>query len=202
MRKIISKEKIEKKRKRNQFILGGFLVLVMMGSVFGVIVSSFGNNSKTQGNLIKVNGINFIDYQGRWIYQDSEDSFFSFRNLPNETGIGLGEVNSLKNIKEYSGKVFYFYSEDNIVKMQLRENFAQLVLRIQEACPENSSNETIEYCIEKDLPIKDCSNNFVIVREDNESRIFTENNCVFIQGDKKDLNRLTDEFIYQTVGLK
>ena len=51
MRKILSKSEQEKKRKRNSIIIGVILMIVMFGSVFGIVVGSFGQNSSGKNKM-------------------------------------------------------------------------------------------------------------------------------------------------------
>ena len=71
----------------------------------------------------------------------------------------------------------------------------QVVERMQSACLNESE-------CNGDYPIKDCSNNFIIIREAEEERVFQNESCVYIQGEKEELIKLTDEFLYKIIGIK
>ena len=56
-------------------------------------------------------------------------------------------------------------------------------------CPEN-------------LPIKTCEDNFIIIEEKNKTAITQENKCIFIQGAKENLTKITDEFLFKVIGIR
>ena len=68
---------------------------------------------------------------------------------------------------------------------------------MQRACPEDVICESGE-----DLPVKTCSDNFIIIKESNTSSIRQENNCVFIEGQKEELTALADQFLFKTFGIR
>jgi hypothetical protein len=61
---------------------------------------------------------------------------------------------------------------------------------MQEACPEGQT-------CEEDVPTKNCTNNFIIIKAANESSIKQDKNCVFIEGKSENLVKLTDSFLYK-----
>ncbi len=189
MRKIISQEEKSKKDKRNQIIIGGLLVLVMLFSVLGY---SFGTSDEETSNLnavyyenykfLKSNGIWKIDLYGKEIY---------FNNFPNET-IFSNQINLLN---QYQNLPLYLYSNNSNVDLEIYRTLGQFVQRMQKACPENKT-------CEQDFPTKNCENNFIIVQESENSEIRQENKCVFVEGKKEDLLRITDEFLFKVFSIK
>ena len=55
---------------------------------------------------------------------------------------------------------------------------------------------------EGDFPIKTCSDNFIIIQENKTKEIKQTENCVYIGGEKEELVKLTDEFLYKIIGIK
>ena len=104
MRKLVSKKDIEKKQKRNQYILGAVLIIVMFGSVFGVIVGSFGKKEKTE--KIIYNGYEFIKQNNYFILILGEYEFYFLEN-PNEISLLEKEINLTKTLPELVGKPLY-----------------------------------------------------------------------------------------------
>jgi hypothetical protein len=189
MRKIISKKAENKKRKRNQFIVGGILVFIMLFSVVG-----YGFSPKEESNKeIKYNGIKFIQQNDFWFTQ-IENLNFGFKYSPEETESILLETN-LKSIENYNLKPLYFSSDNLESTQEIYRNLNQIVQRMLEAC----LNE--EEC-DGDFPIKTCEDNFIIIRENNNSKITQDNNCVFIQGPKEELVKITDEFLFKIMNIK
>ncbi len=190
MRKIISKEQASKKQKRNQLILAGMLILIMFGSVFGIIVNSFGNNAKNN-ERVEYNGYTFLNQNGFWITEIG-DYTFMFKYNPEQ----VEKISSKLNYSDkYSGKPLYILSEDYISDVEIYRNLGQIVQRFQGAC----LNET--GCREN-YPVKDCSNNFIIIRQANESRITQKGDCVFIEGNYENLTSLTDEFLFKIFNIE
>ncbi|MDP2673216.1 MAG: hypothetical protein Q8O84_05370, partial [Nanoarchaeota archaeon] len=63
IKRILSKSEQEKKRKRNSIIIGVILMIVMFGSVFGVVLGSFGQNSSGK-TKVEYNGYKFFNENG------------------------------------------------------------------------------------------------------------------------------------------
>jgi hypothetical protein len=187
MRKIESKEKIKKRQKRNQFIVGGILIIVMFGSVFGMIVGSFGKSST---NKINYNGLKFENQNGFWKTQIGNIPFI-FQFNPEEIE---GTNSSLNLISSYSGKPLYVSSENYNSKAEIYRNLNSITERTQDAC-------FGEEC-EEDLPTKTCDDNFIIIQISNDTSITQDKNCVFIKGKQEDLLKLTDAFLYKILGIK
>ena len=76
MRKLQSKKQEAKKRQRNQIIIGGILVVVMFGSIFGLATMNF-NNPEDNGNTVKYNGYEFTNQGSYWnLTLGGKDYFF------------------------------------------------------------------------------------------------------------------------------
>ena len=172
MRKIISKQEEARKKKRNQLIVGFALIFIMLLSVLGYSFSG-GNESTTK---IKYNGFNFIKQDDFWILNMKNFNFI-FKNNPNQ----VEKINSdLKNLENYYGKPLYIYSENYDAELEIYKNlfyYNQIAQRMQDACLEGNQTDCGET-----LPVKNCEDNFIIIRERNETKIIQENNCVFIEG--------------------
>jgi hypothetical protein len=197
MKRIASKKDLEKKQKRNQFIIGGVLIFVMFGSVFGIIANSFGESEEIK--KINYNGFEFVNQNGFWILE-LENFLFVFENNPKQIefneSVNISPEINLAN--SYSGMPLYVFSENNNAKMEIYRNLDpranNIVQRMQDACFEEECGE--------DLPIKTCEDNFIIIRENNNSRIIQEDNCVFIEGKKEDLVKLTDKYLFKMLGVE
>jgi len=190
MRRLVSREEEEQKRKRNQTILVLFLALIMVLSTIGFAIQS---NSGTapdgtvQGNEIEYNGFKFVNQNGLWVLGS-----YVFQNTPQQVeDIGSG----IKPAGNYQGKPSYIYSEDEGAEAEIAVNLGQVALRVQKACPEGIA------CGE-DLPVKTCSDNFIIIKESNSSSIIQENGCVFIEGKKEDLVALADQVLFKILGIR
>ena len=200
MKKIRTKYSEAKKQKRNQMIVGIVLIFVMFGSVFGVIVGSFGQN-KDNSN-IKYNNIKFVEQNDFW-FANKGGLNFVFKNNPNQVEKIDVELNYFNS---YENKPLYIYSEDYMAELEVSRNFFyqnQIVQRVQSAClDEEADIFNLTSTCETNSPIKNCEDNFIIIRESNETKIMQNENCVFIQGKKENLIKITDEFLFNVFGIR
>ena len=190
MRKIISKHKQNRKQRRNQFILAGLLIFIMFFSVLGY---SFMGRNDEKIQKINYNGFEFIAQNSFW-FTSKGDLNFIFRYNPKQTD----EIDSeVKYSNNYYGKPLYIYSENNEAELEIYKNLDQIVQIIRDAC----LDEDQERC-QEDWPIKTCEFNFIIIEASNESNIIQEENCVFIYGAQENLTKITDEFLFKTLGIR
>ncbi|MDA3836267.1 MAG: hypothetical protein PF542_01455 [Nanoarchaeota archaeon] len=194
MRKLMSKKDEAKKQKRNQYILGIILVVVMFGSVFGVIAGSFNSDNKTTQEKITYKGLAF-DQQGSFYTLSIGERIFYFSEDPRELDSLNYDFNMTSIITKLVGQPLYLDSEDYYVSQEIAQNVQAYPSRMQSAC----INE--DDCYDELLPIKDCSNNMIIVKESSENKIYEEDNCIFIEGKSEDLMKLADIVILQLLGL-
>ena len=191
MRKISSKYREEKKKKRNQIVVGLILIFVMFSSVLGFAFINFastGGNDINDPNSINYNGFEFIEQNSLWTLNQNEINFI-FRYNPNQVSRIASEIRPLENYQE---KILYLYSEDILAESEIYTNLFQFTNGIENACLEECSEE---------FPIKTCQDNFIIIREGDQG-ITQEDNCVFIEGKKEDLIKLADEFLFKLIGVE
>ncbi len=189
VRRIISKHEEEKKQKRTIKIVGLILIFVMFGSVFGIIINSFGQN-RADTNL-EYNGYEFINKEGLW-YSSVNNVDFAFRYHPSQT---TSEAVGLKLLNNYNRKPLYIYSEDSNSEAEIYRNLQQIAERVQPACLNK------EKC-SGDYPIKTCSENFIIIEISEQNEITQQENCVYLRGQTEELLKLSDEFLFKIIGIK
>ncbi len=199
MRKIISREEHEKKRKRNQIILavvlGAVMILSTLGFAFQNAIfsgsSSYGNSGLNQTTY---NGYTFTNQNNLWYIGN-----FSFTYLPSEvnyTTIGI------KSASVYQQNPLYIYSNDSGAQVEVTTDLGMLAQRVQQACPSPATGIAVSNC-DSSLPVKTCSDNFIIIQQSNNNESITQSNgCVFIKGQQQDLTKLADAFLYKTLGIK
>ncbi len=192
MRHIGSKRKQEKKKKRNQLILGVTLALILFASIFGY---GFGGKGGTEENKVTYKGYEFVEENGFW-FVEILGFEFSFRYNPNE----VEQINSNLNFLEsYYEKPLYISSDDIESESEIYRNLMyqnSIIQRMQLACLEG------EVCVNEQLPVKTCQDNFIIIREANTTEIIQENNCVFISGKAEELTKITDGFLLKIIGVQ
>jgi len=189
MRSIESKKDIEKKRKKNQIIIGGILIFIMMASTFGILVDSFGTKNSIE--KVEHNGYKFVNENNFWTTTIGNYKFI-FKYNPTQVERIDAE---LKYLNSYSGDPLYISSEDYVSEVEIYRNMGNTVERFQRACLEEKG-------CEENWPIKDCSNNFIIIKKANESKIYQDGNCVFIEGREENLTQVTDEFLFKIIGIE
>lgn len=196
MRKITSREKHEKKNRRNQLVIGIVLIGIMISGTIGYSFLSK-NTSDTEYNKVIHNGFEFVEKEGFW-YMQIEDSLFLFRFNPKQTEIDNINTSITKKINGYYNKPLYIYSEDIDAEYEIYRNMNSFVQRIQMACIDKKD------CSDESYPIKTCEDNFIIISEsDTETPSITqEENCIFIKGKNEELVKLSDEFLFKTLGIK
>ena len=148
MRKLTSKTEREKKQKRNQIIVGVVLIAVMFFSVVGYGFMDNGDVSKK----VNYKGFDFISQNSLWFTQIGGFTF-AFRKNPSEIDAVESPLNYLNS---YSGKPLYISAIDKESEVEITSNMRQVVQRIQYACFDEGN------CGEG-LPIKTCSDNFIII---------------------------------------
>jgi len=191
IRKIISKEAEKKKQKRNQLIVSLALIFVMCSSIIGYSLSGLGNTSSTS---IKYNGLKFV-YESNYWNVDTENFKFSFAYNPNQVEKTHSTLNLLNS---YQDKPLYISSENSGAETEIYRNLFyqnQIAQRVQYACLENQT-------CEGNLPIKTCEDNFIIIKESENNLIKQEKNCVFIEGNKSELLKLSDSFLFKITGIQ
>lgn len=191
VRKITSKQDEAKKRKRNQLVVGGILIAVMIFSTLGYSLQGDDSND-AEGNEFKINynGHEFLYQNGLWIVNIGQTSF-GFLHSPKEVEKITGEVKTLNN---YVGKPLYISAISPTAEQEIYRNLDGIIQRRQYACLEGND------CY-GDLPVKSCQDNFIIIKEDVVNNIIQEDNCVYIVGNYPDLPKLTDEFLFKTIGI-
>jgi len=188
MRKILSKKELEKNKKTKQYIVGGILIFIMLFSTIGYAFQ--GSGEESSNSKLNYNGFEFINSNGYWELSIGTYNFL-FRYNPNQVEKTDAELNYFNS---YAGKPLYIYSENSDATYEIYSNLNQIVERMQSACPES------EIC-NKDIPTKNCENNFIIIRESETNKITQNENCVFIEGKSENLTQLTDEFLFKIIGV-
>jgi len=171
--------------------IGLVLILIMFFSLLGY---SFNRTEEGSEGKIIYNGIEFLKEQGLWKAK-IENLLFSFQYNPNE----VNKINSILNpIENYYDKPLYIYSESSDAGTEIYRNLFyhnQIIERMQYACLEE------EKC-EENYPVKDCTNNFIIIKEGENTEVRQQDNCVFIEGKEEELIKLTDSFLFRIIGVQ
>ena len=193
MRQIFTQDEKEKKKKRNHIAIGAILAVLMVLSTagFAFINTNFSGNSGGN-NKENYNGFEFVlENNGLWGINSQGNKFF-FRYSPKEVEtINVPYI----NLGNYYGKILYFVSDDSRVEREIASVLQFYALRIQYACIEGKK------CENEELPVKNCDENVIVIDESNDTKISTDNNCVFITGKSSDKIKAADAFLYKLLGI-
>lgn len=186
MRKIETLEQKERKEKKKQRVLGGILILVLTMSIAGY--AAFSGTDQNSNGKRTYNGLDFVYDNGFWRTSINEKNLV-FYNLPYD----LNEINISLNasIDDYYNKPLYLVGA---YPSMIAYDLNGLVLRMQGACVPGVD------CLDENLPVKNCSeDNVLIFIEGNESRIYQNENCVYLEGD---LQKTSDKYIYNLLNIQ
>lgn len=189
MRKIELKSETEKKKKINRLIIGIILMIVMILGSVGYAFYSREKVDVQETNKVEYNGYTFYLNNNLWQTEINGNSFV-FQHLPNETNINVPLVSLL----DYKDKTVYFVSENSQAQTEILRNIAGYLGRFQDACFEKECG--------KDLPVKNCSDSIILIRERNNTKIYKEDDCVFIESNKTEIIKTADAFLYKILGIK
>jgi len=221
MKAFETRETKEKRKKREQILIG-FIVAVIM--IFGTVGFAFMQgqyNKEEQNGQNEYNGYYFTKIDGMWQTQTNIGNTplaIKTLYLPKEL-----ENITIKNyplLEDFKGKAVYIIA-NNLTERQAASEFAPVlnpfVLRMQLACSEKE-NET-EFCIKNDLPIKSCEdatyNTFIIDLEENAKdaaenatnngkntiEVNYKNNCLTIKAEGNDLIKASEKTIFKIFGI-
>ena len=147
------------------------------------------------GGMTQVNDpdftVTFVSQNSFW-FLELGGLDFAFKNNPEQVEKIYSSLNYISN---YQSKPLYIFSESDEAELEISRNLNQLVQRIQPACLN-------KYGCVGNWPVKNCTDNFIIIKEDDISKITQEDNCVFITGPQENLTALADEFLFKILGIE
>ena len=189
-RKILSKEELRKKENKRQFTLGAILVFLLMVSTFGIAINSF--------DFSKEETFKFNDYlftqEGNYYTLNLNSNYFYFLTNPNNFSKINYEDSLSINLGNLMYKPLYIDSKESIPSQQIYQNLNPYVQRTQFACIEETN-------CEEDLPIKTREDNIIEIKKSKKNKIYSKENCTFIEGKEEDLTALTEITILKLLGI-
>ena len=196
MRKPLKSSKSQQRQKsKNSRIAGIALLLILVVSTFGIFATSFGEVSNPRINTINHNGQEFYLAEGFYV-TDISNSRIYLRSHPKSIGRLSYEKDFYFTINNYVSEPLYLVSEFSDANSEIFNNLNPYAQRIQYACLDGKD------CPNKDYPVKDCTDNLIIIEKNEANKITQENNCIFIQGKEQDLLTLTGKFILEIWGIR
>jgi hypothetical protein len=193
MRKIITKDERHKINRRNQLIIGGVMIGLMLLSTLGYAISVKEGNNKNDVKKLEYKGIIFLKESEYWLFQYSGANFITKYN-PKETE-NISSFGYLF-LEKYKDKPLYIAGDRAEAYMEINTNLMQLVQRIQPSCNEKNCSEN--------LPVKNCSiDNIIIfiVPNNSSDSIKIQEKCIIITADYPERIRYADNVIYKILGI-
>jgi len=194
MRKIKSREEIEQRKKRNLTIAGILMIGLLVLSTAGYSIFS-GDNGGGSGKQT-YGDFEFVRTNNLWVLEFQDKEFY-FSYLPQE--LDNVSVTGFYSFQDYVGKNLYFVNI-NSGAGEILNNLEDFIPRYQEVCLDSFSDE--EDCKEKELPMKNCSDNLIIFEQDLDSletKVSQEDKCVFIEGNSV---QGADGLLYRLLGVR
>lgn len=173
--KISKIESKQKKEKRTGSIILVFLLLLStLGFALNTVVDRGSQNSGSNSHF---NG----QY---WVYNSAgRDYYFSY----SPSDLDFTNIDFSMTVGDLQNKILYIDNPINIGSAVLESNLAGWALRTQPAC--------FGKC-ELDLPEKNCTEPFIVVRDSDKNTVRQEDKCIFIDGNDKTVNA----FVYKILG--
>lgn len=192
MRKIKTKSAMEKQNRKNQMIVSGIIISLLLFSMVGfALLSGDGIQSSEKR---KYNDVEFIlnPQTNLWEFSVAGKKF-STQFAPWEVEeIQISEV----NLNYFIGNVVYFVPDNPSAVNELFYNFYEYIIRTQEVCLEG------EECLNENLVIKDCSDKIIIFRDSEESEIRMKDNCLIIYVPYENQIMASDRIIFKALGIQ
>lgn len=192
MRKILTKEESEKKRKRNQLIIGVILVGLMILSTVGYAVLN--NEENVSQGRVKYNGIEFVkDANGLWESKVNGQNLITYYNPEETENIS---ANLMVTLNDFYAKPLYFVLDNKDAAGEIIRNIGQYVLRSQEVCLDTM-------VCESRAVIKNCTgNNIIVFKEKDQIKLYKLENCVFIEAPFESQVLASDRLIFKLFNIQ
>lgn len=191
MKKIETAGEKEKREARNRLIIGIILVGIMVLSTAGYAFFTNERTNANSGESINYNGLIFEKGNDGFWHTTLQGYNFSFSFNPKETENITGYI--FLKLNSYANKPLYFSSGSNAMGIsEITRNLGSFVERVQYACINNCS---------EDLPVKNCSDNIISIKDANETLIKQEENCSYILARYDDVLKASDKFIFKILGI-
>jgi hypothetical protein len=156
--------------------------------LFSTVGYAFMDRDQTsEYNSIEYNGETYSKSGDYWIWKYDGKTLATEYN-PSQTKDIL--VLSSLTLSDFQDKPLYISGENYGAEYEIARNLAQFSTRVQEVCiTENCS---------RDLPIKDCSEDNVIVIQDSKvESVYQIENCVYIDASIENQTKYADAFLFK-----
>jgi len=191
MRKIQTQLKLIRRKNIIHIVL--YIIVAIMIGLLVLSTAGFaimGNRSENSGaSKEKYGDFEFVKYGGGWA-TELQGQVYYFSYLPQD--VENVSVIGFYSLQDYANKPLYFVNT-NVAAQEILGGVNNIVERYQEACLEGFN------CTSTDLPVKNCTSNVIVFRKENNTKVWQEENCVYISGN---FVRGADAFLYKILGIR
>ncbi|MFH0936338.1 MAG: hypothetical protein V1815_01510 [Candidatus Woesearchaeota archaeon] len=190
--KIIQKREYRIKK----LILPLILVFLMIGSTFTIFLSGSSNE-----NEVKYNNLKFTKTDEGWLSYINNQKIVLMNNPKDLENIQISNIN-LQDLNSAQKIYLSINPNENIQQAYLHFNIN--IKPLLKSNIINSCTVDIEKCA--NIPIKTCADasefqKIIILKESNESKIEYKNNCLYISGNKEELDKIIDKLTLILLGV-
>lgn len=197
MKKLQTRKDKEKDVRKVQimiFVLGLFLIALMIFSSIGFAFSSR-SDTDTQISKLKYNGIEFIK-NGEYWYFTVDGTEHIAKYSPEE----VKDINIVTDhtLSSYQNKPFYYTGVPTEPVIEILRNIESIIMHKNRVCISE------ENC-DGDYPIKNCDENVVLIIQEageGESESFIQmQQCAVISASFSNQTRYADAYLYKLLGI-
>lgn len=213
LKRLEAKEAREARQRKNQTIIGVFIVVIMVSSIAGYALWGSPETEKGQQNY---NDYAFVKTENGWQTQlniEGKNIILNSLYLPQELENLTAKGKPL--LGDFKGKEVYIMAEspkERQAASQLASALDSFALRLQLACSEQEADS--EFC--QDLPIKNCDNanmqtSIIVINEQEEkaenqtettkASVNYKNNCLVIEARNDELAKAAEKAIFMIFGI-
>ncbi len=202
IKRIVTRDEKDRKRKRNYLIMGIVMVLLMIISpaAYGLFYNNDSSNGNTQdNNIVNYNNVKFTkDSNGYWQFSAGGGNFLTRYN-PEE--LNKTKSSLMLTLSSYKDQVLSFeWNETQDGVFEIRRNFEGNAIP-KRVVPRVCLTQNCSL----DIPTKSCSEDkvisFRVPVEGEKERIYKEDNCVFIIVNETNQVKFADAFLFNIIGI-
>ena len=179
------------KKKKYNLVFAIFIISILVFSILGYAFKGSPNTTKFKGFKFTKNN------QGLWTTRINDKSIYLLNNpkeLENISNINI-DVSKLNNLQK-----IYLSSDPSEPINNLLVGFSANILPLITTTMRQACFVDIYAC--KDFPLKDCSNadlntGIILIKKNNINKIEYTNNCLIIQGNSEELQKLIDKWVLE-----
>jgi len=171
-------------------VMAIFIAIIMVLSVLGYV----GGSLASSNSKIKYNEYSFIQSGSSWKLLEYDGFYFQY--LPED----LENITSSSDFYITSSKIYLGFKPNDNISVGNAMNSVSYLLYSNNIIPQEAC--TIEENC-PDIPIIDCEMNQGIIMLSSDTNTYSQDEkCLIITAtDTQELNRLTERFIYQQLGV-